>query len=104
MLGGLIVNHAVWEPDPSASFARRLGISPREPGSGGGGGDTASGEFGQCPDIWELTNGDVAVVGRDLTQAYRSRLPDGVSVGEGERLVILPRGMIIAAKADIPDA
>ncbi|GLZ39020.1 hypothetical protein [Actinokineospora sp. NBRC 105648] len=93
-----------WEPDPAAAFARRLGISPKDPGSGRAGGDTASGGDGGCPDIWLLDNGDVAVVGRDLTEVYRSRLPFGVSVGPAERLVVLPRGMVVAAKADIPDA
>ena len=94
----------VWSADPTAAFARRLGIPPQAPGSGGGGDGTASGEDGGCPDIWELSNGDVAVIGRDLTGAYQRRLPDGVSVGADERLVIIPRGMIIAAKAHIPDA
>jgi hypothetical protein len=57
-----------------------------------------------CPDIWELDNGDVAVIGQDLTAQYVARLPDGVSVDPGERLVIIPRKTILAAKADIPDA
>ncbi|WP_432993172.1 hypothetical protein [Dactylosporangium sp. CA-233914] len=57
-----------------------------------------------CPDIWELDNGDVAVIGADLTASYDGRLPDGVSVGPGERLVVIPRKTILAAKADIPDA
>jgi hypothetical protein len=94
--------HGVWQPDPGTSFRRRLGMAPQEPGSGGGG-DTASGEEGKCPDIWELDNGDIAVIGRDLTATYRSRLPAGVSVGEGERLVIVPRAMVIAAEADLTD-
>jgi hypothetical protein len=93
----------IWEPDLTASFSRRLGISAKEPGSGRGGGSGSGGEAG-CPDIWELDNGDVAFIGRDLTSAYRARLPEGVSVDAGERLVVLPRGMVIAAKADIPDA
>jgi hypothetical protein len=33
-----------------------------------------------------------------------SWLPDGVSVDPGERLVIIPRKAILAARADIPDA
>ncbi|KOV81528.1 hypothetical protein ADL03_28235 [Nocardia sp. NRRL S-836] len=94
----------VWQPNPAADFSRRLGIAPQEPGSGGGSGDPATSGEGECPDIWELDNGDVAVIGRDLTPQYAGRLPDGVSVGAGERLVVLPRGMVMAAKADIPDA
>jgi hypothetical protein len=91
----------LWEADPTASFARRLGVSPEE---AGGDGDKVTDEHGACPDIWELSNGDVAVIGRDLTASYRSRLPDGVSLRADERLVVIPRVMIIAAKADIPDA
>ncbi|MFG2845135.1 hypothetical protein ACGF12_18480 [Kitasatospora sp. NPDC048296] len=85
-----------WEPDPTASFARRLGKSSHELGQTSG---NAS-----CPDIWELDNGDVAVIGRELTDSYQGRLPEGVSVDPGERLVVIPRATIIAAKADIPDA
>ncbi|MDP9792921.1 hypothetical protein J2S43_001433 [Catenuloplanes nepalensis] len=54
--------------------------------------------------MWELDNGDVVVIGTDLTEAYGARLPDGVSVDPGERLVVIPRATILAAKADIPDA
>ncbi|WP_010695598.1 hypothetical protein [Saccharopolyspora spinosa] len=60
-------------------------------------------EDDSCPDIWELDNGDVAVIGRDLTDSYRSRLPAGVTVDADERLVIIPRATIVAAKLDIPD-
>jgi hypothetical protein len=94
----------VWCPDPQASFARRLGIAPTDPGSGREPGETGSGGEGGCPDIWELSNGDVAVIGRDLTENYTEHLPKGVSVGEGERLVVIPRGMARAVRADSPDA
>ncbi|MEV0805336.1 hypothetical protein [Micromonospora sp. NPDC050200] len=85
-----------WEADPGATFTRRLGRSAAELGESGG---TTT-----CPDVWELSNGDVAVIGRDLTEAYIGRLPDGVTVGADERLVIIPHSMIVAAKPDIPDA
>ncbi|MBT8225393.1 MAG: hypothetical protein HKP61_02235 [Dactylosporangium sp.] len=85
-----------WEPDHSASLSRRLGKSSHELGQ-------TSGD-GTCPDIWELSNGDVAVIGADLTASYETRLPDGVSIDPGERLVVIPRRTILAAKTDIPDA
>ncbi|MEQ4302024.1 hypothetical protein ABNF97_11645 [Plantactinospora sp. B6F1] len=85
-----------WQADPSADLSRRWGKSSHELGN-------TSGD-GSCPDIWELANGDVAVIGQDLTEAYRTRLPAGVSVDPGERLVIIPRSTIVAAKVDIPDA
>jgi hypothetical protein len=31
------------------------------------------------------------------------RLPGGVRVDPGERLVVIPRSTIVSAKADIPD-
>jgi hypothetical protein len=85
-----------WEADSSAAFLRRLGKSSHELGQ-------TSGDA-SCPDMWELDNGDVVVIGTDLTEAYGARLPDGVSVDPGERLVVIPRATILAAKADIPDA
>jgi hypothetical protein len=85
-----------WEANPEATFTRRLGKSPIELGR-------SIGKDG-CPDMWELSNGDVAVIGRDLTDVYVSRLPEGVTVVADERLVVIPRATILAAKEDIPDA
>ncbi len=85
-----------WEADPTAAFRRRLGKSALELGD--------SKTNADCPDVWELDNGDVAVIGRDLTAAYSGRLPEGVSVGGDERLVVIARNMLVAAKPDIPDA
>jgi hypothetical protein len=85
-----------WEADPSAALVRRLGKSAIELG-------TTGGREG-CPDIWELDNGDIAIIGRDLTESYTSRLPSGVTIGADERMVIIPRVMLVSAKKDIPDA
>lgn len=85
-----------WEADPTAMMARRLGGSPAESGIT----DNVDG----CPDIWELDNGDIAVIGRDLTRTYTHRLPGGVAIAEDERLVVIPRSTLISAKSDIPDA
>jgi hypothetical protein len=85
-----------WEADPSALFERRLGKSAAELGNSDG--------REQCPDIWQLDNGDVAVIGRDLTSAYLAHLPQGVAIGSDERLIVIPGNMLSAAKADIPDA
>jgi hypothetical protein len=84
-----------WEADPSALFEKRLGKSAEELGDSKGRDD--------CPDIWQLSNGDIAVIGRDLTDAYGARLPDGVSLAADERLVVIPGRMLRAAKGDIPD-
>lgn len=85
-----------WEADPHASFHKRLGKSAAELGGSDG--------KEECPDIWKLSNGDVAVIGRDLTGAYGGRLPDGVHLAADERLVVIPGRMLSSAKKDIPDA
>jgi hypothetical protein len=85
-----------WIADPSATFARRLGRSAAELGN------TSQGKT--CPDIWELSNGDIAVVGTDMTDAFADRLPDDVSIGTNERLVVIPHNMAVAAKPELPDA
>jgi len=50
-----------WDADATAGFARRLGKSAHELGS-------TSGDQ-NCPEIWELDNGDVAIIGTNLTSA-----------------------------------
>jgi hypothetical protein len=85
-----------WNADPAANFRRRLGKSAHELGS-------TSGDV-SCPEIWELDNGDIAVIGTELTGDYTERLPGGVRIDPGEKLVVIPRSMMISAKPDIPDA
>jgi hypothetical protein len=86
-----------WRADPAALFDRRLGLSPQERGPDCDDNKT-------CPDIWRLSNGDVAVIGQDLTEAYQTRLPNEVALGTGERLVVIPGIVLSHAKKDIPDA
>jgi hypothetical protein len=85
-----------WEADLSALFERRLGRSAKELGN--------SDKNDECPDIWQLDNGDIAVIGRDLTAHYDGHLPEGVTLRADERLVVIPGNMLSAAKAEIPDA
>ncbi|WP_236594823.1 hypothetical protein [Saccharothrix sp. 6-C] len=61
-------------------------------------------EANGCPDIWELSNGDIAVIGRDLSATYRHNLPDDVTIAPDERLVVIPRAMLLSTKPDLPDA
>ncbi len=56
-----------------------------------------------CPDIWELANGDFAVIGIDITVSARAKLPPTAGCGPDERIVRLPRKLLINAKRDIPD-
>ena len=85
-----------WEADATAEMTRRLGASPAELGN--------SDNVGKCPDIWELDNGDIAVIGRDLTAQYAPHLPDGVSLAPDERLVVIPGSTLHSAAADITGA
>lgn len=85
-----------WEADSRSGFLRRIGKSAHELGATGG---NAS-----CPDIWELENGDIAVIGTQLRAEYANRLPAGVTIDDHETLVVIPRRMLTAAKSDISDA
>ncbi len=84
-----------FQPDLTAAVTRRLGKSAFELGES----DTRP----SCPDIMELSDGNIAVIGVDATAAYADELPEGFGIGENERLVVIPRSMLIAAKPDIPD-
>jgi len=39
-----------------------------------------------------------------MTEAFSDRIPSDVLVGTDERLIVIPRNMLIAAKPEIPDA
>jgi hypothetical protein len=85
-----------WDADPAAGFLRRVGKTAHELGDTGG--------SMNCPEIWELTNGDFGLIGADMSDNYGGRLPAGVRIDPGERFVVIPRNMLISAKPDIPDA
>jgi hypothetical protein len=56
-----------------------------------------------CPDIFELENGDFAIVGRDLTSVVARELPPGATCGPDERIIIIPRKTLVLAKPHIPE-
>ena len=61
--------------------------------------------YGQhCPQILELTTGDFAIVGEDVTVEAVPAMPPGLGVGPNERVVRVPRRVLIDARADIPAA
>ena len=78
-------------------FNRRLGPDPHANGA-----QTSSCDG--CPDILELTNGDFAVIGVDITTEARDHLVFGAGCGPDERVVRIPRRTLVLAKPDIPDA
>ncbi|WP_431887415.1 hypothetical protein [Nocardiopsis alba] len=86
----------LWDVDPTSRFSRRLGKTAAALGK--------SRIDDDCPEIWELDNGDVAVVGRDATDRFRDRFPEGLTVGPDERLVVIPGALFLSAMKDITDA
>lgn len=50
-----------------------------------------------CPDIWELDNGDIGIIGVRITHLRDGTLPDGVSCGTDEEIVRFPRQQLIRA-------
>lgn len=76
------------------TFKRRIGPDPHE------GGKKSAGASG-CPDILELENGDIAVIGIDITAQAAGVLPPSAGCGPDERIVRVPRGLILGAQAEI---
>ena len=77
-------------------FLRRLGPNPHLHG-------TQTPALKGCPDLFELKSGDFAIIGRDITPEALSQLPPDASCGPDERIVVIPRTTLIAAKLEIPD-
>ena len=76
------------------TLLRRLGPDPHANG-------VKSVGLNGCPDLWELDSGDIAVIGIDITDASINCLPPTAGCGPDERIVRVPRSVILAAKADI---
>ncbi len=74
-------------------FTRRLGLPLPDPNLCAHG----------CPDILELVDGDFAVIGTDITPEAAGRLPGGTAVGPGERVIRIPRSLLVRARRDIPE-
>jgi hypothetical protein len=75
-------------------FVRRLGQNGLQMCSTGA----------QCPQILEMKDGDFAGVGPDITdEAVLAMLP-GPGIGPKERVIRIPRQVLIAARAEIPAA
>jgi hypothetical protein len=85
-------------PDPPpAMILRRLGTSPSQ---------RASAECvacNNCPDLFELAGGDFAIIGFDVTDEVVPHLPSDAGCGAGERIVRIPRAVLVAARASIPE-
>lgn len=55
-----------------------------------------------CPQILELVDGDFAAAGEDITEAAVGKLPPGPGISSKERIVRIPRRVMVAARSDIP--
>jgi hypothetical protein len=76
-------------------IVRRIGVPPSSRGSTSG---------ANCPDLFELSDGNFAVIGTEATEALERELPADASRADYERIVVISRETLIRAKADIPDA
>ena len=76
-------------------FKRRLGPEPHADGA------LTPGLHG-CPEVWELADGDFAIIGQDITAEAAPQLPAGASCGPDERIVRIPRRTLVLAAPDIP--
>lgn len=56
----------------------------------------------ECPDIFELTTGDFAIIGEDITGEAAGCLPPDAGCGPSERIVKIPRKLLVQARSDIP--
>ena len=77
-------------------FLRRLGPDPHA-----GGAQTVA--LNGCPDIFELSSGDFAIIGIDITEASANRLPPTAGCGPDERIICIPRKTLVRAKSFIPE-
>lgn len=70
-------------------IVRRLGSTPAQRGSLGN---------NSCPDVFELENGDFAVIGARTPDLV---LPEDASVGPDETIVTIPRRVLLDAARDL---
>jgi hypothetical protein len=80
----------------SIEFRRRIGPDPHANGR-------KAVALNNCPDIFELESGDFAIIGIDIADSVKQKLPATAGCGPDERIVFIPRNLLIEAKQDIPD-
>ena len=77
-------------------FLKRLGPDPHANGA-----QTVA--LRGCPDIFELADGNFAIIGIDITERASPNLPPSAGCGPDERIVLVPRKTLVLAKSDIPN-
>ena len=79
-------------PLPAAKISRRVGIPPSARGIA---------TNCTCPDVFELADGNFAIIGTDRTAEYRDQLPSDAGVAPYERVVVITRETFVAAVKDL---
>lgn len=74
-------------------FKRRIGPVPNA--------TTGSSGANGCPDIWELDNGDFAVIGFQPNQTLIASLPQEAGIEADEALVVVPRSVLLGARENL---
>ena len=73
------------------SVARRLGVAPNE--------RAECSEASNCPDLFELACGNFAIIGTDVSTQLP--LPEDAGCGPAERIVMIPRAVLLNAMQDL---
>ena len=79
--------------DGVPTIARRLGTAPRDWEG------LECAEMNDCPDVFELSSGDYAVIGLDVSESLV--LPSDAGHSATERVVMVPRDVLMAAFRDL---
>lgn len=85
---------------PELKFKKRMGQDPHTLPETVARGKSAAANG--CPDMWEMENGDFAVIGIRKTNELIGKLPVSVGCGPDEEIVIVPREVMLNAATDIP--
>jgi hypothetical protein len=54
-----------------------------------------------CPDIFETETGDFVIIGRDVTSILEPKIPADAIISKGERVVLIPRDLLVSAAENI---
>jgi hypothetical protein len=90
-----LITHDSFNPYFKAMTFRRLGPGPETRLCAGSGG---------CPDLFELEDGDFAIIGQDITAKAQAELPPDAGCAPDERIIRIPRRLLVDARADIPSS
>lgn len=82
------------------NFKKRMGKDPHTLPEAIANGKSSA--LSGCPDVWELNNGDFAVIGIRKTSELVGLLPESAGCGPDEEIVLVPREVMLNAATDIP--